>query len=63
MKYVIKVELKCPYCGQPLITDIDMFETPIRGSITEDCPTCGVEIDILRYALSALAQQSAVHTA
>ncbi len=63
MKYVIKVELKCPYCGQPVTTDIDVFETPIRGSITEDCPNCGVEIDILRYALSALAQKSAVHTA
>ncbi len=63
MKYVIKVELKCPYCGQPVTTDIDMFETPLRGSITEDCPNCGVEVDILRYALSALERQSAVHKA
>ena len=63
MKYVITVELKCPYCGQPITTEIDMFETPIKGSVTEDCPNCGVEVDILRYALSALAQQGAVHTA
>ena len=63
MKYVIKVEVKCPYCGQPVITDIDMFETPIRGSITEDCPNCGVEVDILRCALSLLERQSAAHKA
>ena len=53
----MKLEIKCPYCGGAVATDVDTDETPIRGSMTEDCPHCGVEIDIIRFALFALERE------
>lgn len=50
----MKIEIKCPYCGHPITTEVDTEETPIRGSLTEDCEHCGVEVDIIRLALFAL---------
>ncbi len=54
----MKLEIKCPYCGSRVTTEVDTDETPIRGSITEDCPQCSVEIDIIRYALFALEREA-----
>ncbi len=55
----MKLEIKCPYCGHPITTEVDTEETPIRGSVTEDCEHCGVEVDIIRLALFALAGKGA----
>lgn len=55
----MKWKIKCPYCGGAVTTEVDTEETPIKGSITEDCPQCGVEIDIIRLALFALAREVA----
>lgn len=41
-----------------ITTEVDTDETPIRGSMTEDCPQCGVEIDIMRLALFALEREA-----
>ena len=53
----MKLEVECPYCGYPIATEVDTDETPIRGSITEDCKGCGVEVDIIRLALFALERK------
>lgn len=55
----MKLEIKCPYCKNPLTTEVDTDETPIRGSLTEDCPHCGVEVDIIRLAFFALERECA----
>ena len=55
----MKLELKCPYCGRAITTDVETEETPIRGSVTEECPQCGVEVDIIRVALFALEREAA----
>ncbi len=53
----MKLEIECPYCGGAITTEVDTDETPIRGSMTEDCPQCGVEVDIMRLALFALERE------
>ena len=54
----MKLDIKCPYCGRSVTTEVDTDETPMRGSITEDCPQCGVEIDIIRLALFVLEREA-----
>lgn len=55
----MNLDIKCPYCGHPVTTDVDTDETPIKGSMTEYCEHCGVEIDIIRLALFALERKDA----
>lgn len=54
----MKFEVKCPYCKNPITTEVDTEDTPIRGSFTEDCKHCGAEVDVLRIALFALERES-----
>ena len=54
----MKLEIECPYCGGAITTEVDTDETPIRGSMTEDCSQCGVEVDIMRLALFALEREA-----
>ena len=49
----MKIRFRCPYCGSQNSADInaEVEETPIKGSITEFCSSCGVEVDLIRLAL------------
>jgi Cysteine-rich CPXCG len=48
-KYSPRIEMRCPYCGQPILATLDrvvVLNGGMHGELVLDCPVCRRTIDL-----------------